>query len=263
MDTVRNRMWLWGHEAGSHDTGWGISGPARITPVEAAFYMDVPNMIMVRYQDRPEMPFDRFAVPFRALNQVLWSVVGGAGRSSEEERRHVLELAARNPNVVGVFMDDFFRRPHEEGDLGALSVDTLQALRDQMTVAGRRLGLGVTLYTYQLDMPLKRHLALCDWVSLWTWIAPDLKRLEENMARCEEIAPDSRKLLGLYMYDYGRRRPMPVETMAMQCETALRWLRAGRIEGMIFLASCICDLELEAVEWTRQWIARVGGAELA
>jgi len=27
---------------------------------------------------------------------------------------------------------------------------------------------------------------------------------------------------------------------------------------MIFLASCICDLDLEAVEWTRDWIAARG-----
>lgn len=27
---------------------------------------------------------------------------------------------------------------------------------------------------------------------------------------------------------------------------------------MIFLASPICDLEFEAVEWTRQWIDRMG-----
>ena len=30
------------------------------------------------------------------------------------------------------------------------------------------------------------------------------------------------------------------------------------IDGVIFLASCICDLELQTVEWTRQWIAEVG-----
>ena len=34
--------------------------------------------------------------------------------------------------------------------------------------------------------------------------------------------------------------------------------RQGRIDGMIFLASCLCDLGLEAVEWTRAWIADVG-----
>ncbi len=31
----------------------------------------------------------------------------------------------------------------------------------------------------------------------------------------------------------------------------------GRIEGMIFLASNVCDLELDTVEWTRKWIADV------
>ena len=139
METVRDRMWLWGHEAGSHDTGWDISRSSRITPVEAAFYMDVPNMIMVRYHDKPEMPFDQYAIPFRRLKQVFWSVVGGAGRSSEEERKHVLELAARNPNIIGVFMDDFFRRPQGEGDLGVLSVEELQSLSG---ISSRLAGAG-------------------------------------------------------------------------------------------------------------------------
>jgi hypothetical protein len=51
---------------------------------------------------------------------------------------------------------------------------------------------------------------------------------------------------------------MPVEWMRHQCELGLTWLKEGKIEGMIFLASCICDLDLEAVEWTRAWIREVG-----
>ena len=64
------------------------------------------------------------------------------------------------------------------------------------------------------------------------------------------------------MYDYGSRKPMPVDLMQHQCELGLQWLRDGRIDGMIFLASCICDLELEAVEWTREWIQEVGDKPL-
>ena len=64
------------------------------------------------------------------------------------------------------------------------------------------------------------------------------------------------------MWDYGQKAPMPLESMKQQCELGLRWLREGRIEGMIFLASCICDLELEAVEWTRTWIASVADQAL-
>ncbi len=36
----------------------------------------------------------------------------------------------------------------------------------------------------------------------------------------------------------------------------MAWLKAGRIEGMIFLATCICDLGLETVEWLREEIRR-------
>ena len=57
------------------------------------------------------------------------------------------------------------------------------------------------------------------------------------------------------MWDYGAKQPMSLRAMEQQCSLGLRWLQEGRIEGMIFLAACICDLNLEAVEWTRRWIS--------
>src|SRR6185312_16786649 len=77
--TVRDRLWLWGHPAGAHNKDWGLSEPSRITPVEAAYYMSIPNVVMVRYSGKPEMPFDQYAIPFRPLKQVVWSVVGAGG----------------------------------------------------------------------------------------------------------------------------------------------------------------------------------------
>jgi hypothetical protein len=262
MTTVRDRMWMWGHEAGSHDTGFDIQRTSRMTPAEAAFYMDLPNMIMVRYLDNPPIPFDQHAISFRPLKEVYWSVVGAAGRNSQEELDHVLDLAKRFPNITGIFMDDFFHSSGAEGELAVLPVSDIQAMRDKLVVDGKRLDLGVTLYTHQLDMPLGPYLDLCDWVSLWTWNSDDLVHLEENLAKCEKLSPHSKRLLGLYMWDYGPKRPMPLERMKMQAETALRWLRAGRIGGIIFLASCICDLDLDTVEWSRAWIRQVGDEQL-
>lgn len=224
--------------------------------------MGVPNVIMIRYLDDPPMPFDQYAIPFRALKQVYWSTVGGDGITSEAERTHVLELARRLPNIVGFFMDDFFHSPHRTDDLGALSIREIQAMKAGMRSVGRPLRLGVTLYTHQLDLPLGPYLDECDDVSLWTWRASDLKDLEASLERCEKLTPSSDKLLGLYMYDYGTQSPMPVDLMQLQCEAALRWLKEGRIRGMIFLATCICDLELDAVEWSRRWIAEVGDTPL-
>ena len=76
------------------------------------------------------------------------------------------------------------------------------------------------------------------------------------------MAPALPKVLGCYMWDYGQKGPMPVDLMEMQCELGLKWLHEGRIQEMIFLASCVCDLELEAVEWTRRWVARAGDTPL-
>ena len=95
-------------------------------------------------------------------------------------------------------------------------------------------------------------------MSFWTWKAADLTDLERNLTTVEKLAPGCGRVLGCYMWDYGQKAPMPLHLMQQQCELALSWLKEGRIEGIIFLASCICDLDLEAVEWTRRWIAEVG-----
>jgi hypothetical protein len=143
-----------------------------------------------------------------------------------------------------------------------LSVDEITAMKADMHTAGRPMRLGVTLYTHQLGMPLGPYLAQCDDVSLWTWNAPDLKDLESNFEKFEQLTPNSDKLLGLYMWDYGLHQPISLDLMEKQCNKALDWLKQARIRGMIFLASCICDLGLDAVEWSRDWIAGVGDTAL-
>jgi len=255
MEKIRDRFWIWGHEAGSHDKTWGTPKPSRMTPAEGAFYLDVPNMIMIRYEDKPEMPFDQYALAFRPLKKVVWSITGAGGVTSETERNHIIELAQKFPNIVGVFMDDFFI-----GDgKGALSIDELKDFRNQLILPEKKLDLMVTTYTHDLDTPSTAdYLALCDVASIWTWKAADIADMDTTFQKFESVAPDCRKLLGCYMWDYGTHQPMPIDMMKMQCKKGLKWLKEGRIEGMIFLASCICDLELDAVEWTRNWIAEVG-----
>ena len=258
---VRDKLWIWGHEAGSHNEGWEIPRPSRMTPVEGAFYLGVPNIIMIRYDGKPPIASDdQYIIPFRALKRVVWSITGAGGVTSSEEIKHAFQLAARNPNVTGVFMDDFFKGDGE----GALTVEELWNVRNQLTLPKRKLDLMVTLYDGALDTPaIVKYLELCDKIALWTWVANNLEDLERNFEKCEKISPGSDKLLGCYMWDYGTHKPMPVDLMEMQCNTGLRWLREGRIDGMIFLASCICDLDLDAVEWTRSWIAEVGNEKVS
>jgi hypothetical protein len=264
--TVRDALWIWAHYEGSYNGAWGLPANSSITPIEAARSMGLQNMILIRYNGRPKPPFDAYAAPLRDMKQLMWSVVGtgsGSGRL-DKQREHVFDLAAKMPNISGLFMDDFFNfdKPGQPLSPSARAED-LKQLRKRLTIGGRKLDLGVTLYTHQLDHRITPYLEYCDIVSLWTTDSADLAHLEENFAKLQTLMPGKRVLLGLYMWDFsGGGKPMPLERMKRQCRLALQWLHEGRIEGMIFLGSNICNLNLEAVDWTRSWIAEVGGQPL-
>lgn len=259
--TVRDKFWIWGHPAGSHDKDWGLPASSRITPVEAAHYMGIPNAIFVRYEGDPEPPFDQYALPFHSLREVVWSVVGAAGATDVAERDHVIDLAKRSSNFSGVMMDDFFTGARE-GKLAALTIDQLKQVQRQLKDGRKKLDLWVVLYDRQVKDPVGPHVSQCDVVTFWTWEARNIGNLNRDFAKAEQLAPNARKVLGCYMWDYGTKQPMPVSVMERQCEVGLEWLHEGRIDGMIFLASCIGDLGLETVEWTRRWIEKVGGQSL-
>jgi hypothetical protein len=256
--TVRDAFWLFGVPAGANNEGWGVPRPSRMTPAEGAHYLGVPNLFMICVKDKPPMPFDQYALAFRPLKRVAWSIVGSGGYTEEAQRKHVLQLARRFGNIVGLFMDDFFRR---DGS-GALTPEQLKELRKHMAIDGRKLDLYVVMYQHLLHLDVREHLQFIDKITFWTWKSEDLNQLERNFERLEQVAPEHGKLVGCYMWDFGNRGPMPVELMKRQCQLGLNWLRQGRLEGMVFLANSVCDLELEAVEWTRQWIAEVGDQAL-
>jgi hypothetical protein len=266
LATVRDRLWLWGHDAGAHNDGWGLPGPSRITPAEAAFYLGIPNLIMVRYHGRPPLPFDRYTVPFRPLKRVVWSVVGAAGQTDAGERAHVLDLAGRRPNIVGLMLDDFFAGSPEQSSEGsapaALTLNELRQLRGQLTVADRQLELWVVLYEHQLTATLSPYLEMIDTITFWSWDVAGLPNLPSRFTVLEKLAPGAGKVLGCYLWDYAGRRPMAMDLLQRQCAFGLEGLMTGRLDGLIFLASCLCDLELEAVEWVRRWIAEVADQPL-
>lgn len=404
-ELVRDRLWLWCHAAGAHTHSveqYGLPGKSTITPHEAARYMGLRNVLMVRHGDDLLPPTPECAATVADLDRVVWSIEGGGGADVDG----VLGLRKTLPNLCGVMMDDYFgrvavappmwlaennpafpvtlaltfpeavvadrvelvqsqwttgdyrssgfvletsthgatwrevargevppkaggavdiavasgpikalrisilgTRDHDQAmscgltrvrifdgakqipldgvaasasseypghpasnvlktglapDAGPFSLEALRKLRERLHSGdGRPLDIWVVLYTGEFNMAsLKPHLDLCDVVTMWTWNASDLARLGDSFARFGEIVGRKRKVLGLYMWDYGAHQPIPVDAMKQQCETGLCWLREGRIDGMIFLASCICDLGLDAVEWSRKWIAGRGGEKL-
>ncbi len=270
MTSIKNKFWVWAHPVNSHYnySEWSPEiVQSRMTPAEAAGYLGVENLLMVRYANQPQPPFDQYAMALEPMKQVVWSILSaidlkaGISESADPDLEAVLDVARKNKNVTGVVLDDFFGR---DGKDAALSVEQLQAIRDKLQNQERKLDIWAVYYdilcgktpAFEIVEP---YLKRCDVLNHWTWNAKDLEHLEENFAKTQVVAEkcDCRIVLGCYMYDYGEKKLMPIELMQKQCELGLKWLNEGSIDGMVFLASCICDIGLETVEWTKNWIRQI------
>jgi hypothetical protein len=82
MPTIRDRIWLWGHAAGSHNADWNLPAPSTIGPVEAATWLGIPNLLMIRYDGQPAMPYDELADSMSGLRRVGWGITGARGETS-------------------------------------------------------------------------------------------------------------------------------------------------------------------------------------
>lgn len=272
--TVRDRIWVFANPVNAdYDM---VRKRSIMTPLEAAVYMGAPNIIMAnQYPGRDfgregtfrafEPPFEQYAYALKVLKRVAWSIVGAGGVTRDLERQQVLAMARQTPNIVGVFMDDFFHN-RNSGNIASLTVDQLREIQKQPKAGDKKLDLYVTLYTRQIDPAISDYLKLIDVVTLWTWETAELTNLEANLAKLERLAPKTRILLGCYTADYDRNRIPPwidlgVPRMQRQCEIGLRWLREGRIEGIIIYGTAM-DLGWESVEWAREWLQKVGETKL-
>ena len=261
MNNIRDRFWIFTCAANSDFPHMGRRSV--MTPVEGAFFLGIPNIIVVQSSTneapygRLDPPFAQYALAMRPLQRLVWSVVGSGSFTSPEETEEVLELARNTANFRGIMLDDFFHG-RNEGKRARLTVEELTVIRRRFREVNEELSIFATLYMSQCDLPIHDYLELIDVITLWTGDPADLVNLESNFEKVDQLAPHKRKMLGCYLADYGQKRGVPVPMMKLQCETGLRWLREGKIEGMVFLGNTTMDFGFDSVEWTRDWIREVG-----
>lgn len=273
-NTVRDKLWLFSNPT---NADYGLLRKRSVmSPFEAAVYMGIPNIFMVQQYPRKGQeswykpwtpPLEQYTIPLTLLKRVAWSLVGASGATKESERKEVLAMALKTPNIVGVYLDDFFHdKPGRP--VASLTLHQLQDIQHQIKKPAKKMDMYVTFYTRLLTLPhVTEYLKLIDVITLWTWETEELANLDSHLTQLEELMPKSRKMLGMYTVALNEKRTpawtgMPIPLMRNQCEQALAWLRSGRIEGIIVYGGTTIDLGFEAVNWTREWIRKVGDIEL-
>ena len=265
METFRDKLWLMGEDPDGHysddgETGlpnqYNLPGHSRMTAIEGLFYLDIPNMCRVRIKGTPMPPYDQHTEAMRPCREVTWSILGAGNSTFDDwvDVDEVIKQANKFENVTGGFYDDFFGKNRRT----VYPPERLREIRQRCDerVIGKKLNMWVTLYEYNLEQipDIKPWLDEFDYITLWVWYGKNLEKMESYYEQVFEMCPDKKVVAGMFMYNYGERCPMSVSQMKRQGDYFLSLMREGKIDGIMFVGNPICDLGLEAVEWTRNWI---------
>ena len=267
MKTIRDAFWIWGHDAGCHHDPkyhWNIPGENKLGPWEGACALgNIPNCCRVVFAGKPEPPFDDETEKLKGFSQVVWSIVGDAGsqRNNDggDDLAEVLRIAAKFPNVTGGIVDDFFRPKTRDA---RMSPDAFHQAAERLHNAPRPLKLWLVYYAALFDIDYSAWLDSADVITFWNWNSRELAHAEENLERVIALTPSKEHLAGCYLYNYGDSRPLTRDEMAFQLDIYYRFLKEGRIPGVIACANTVADIELEAVDYFRNWLAEHGDETL-
>jgi len=259
---MRDVLWVWGNpemaEEGAHDLG----SFAQAGPAERAQLLGVDNIVMAGYGlPHDEQEADACTKQVAGFPHLVWEIGcddegGGPPFEYAETLGRIRRLADAYPQIEGVLVDDMSTVKIDRG----FKPEHLRQIQELLSGEYGRLNVWGVLYTMTLDREgIQQYIDELDVINLWTWHAKDVVDIEKNVAECERRWPGKPIVLGLYLYDYGQGRRMPPDLLETQCATALELAHAGRIQGIVLLT---INNDREALAWTANWIARVGGQKI-
>ena len=261
MAKLRDRFWVWGHPEGRYNHEYGNDQDSRMTPMEGALYMGARNMFMVPVGVKVNMR--QYNKSFVTLDHVGWCISNAADDPTLMEE--VIRQARDFPNIsCGVF-DDFV------GYLGRhpLPAERYHAVHERMQGNEvRPLDMWMVLYTHEFgedpgkDAAFQPYVDAFDGVILWTWGEYRLPLFEERYRRFCDMTAGKRRMLGLYLYDFGGNGKATADAAAWQLERYSGLLRAGEIEGIVLHTNTMADLDHEAYDVEREWMLKHGDEPL-
>jgi hypothetical protein len=180
-------------------------------------------------------------------------VAQGDPATVRSEGENVARLAKRFPNVTGVYCDDlmglmkrFKYGPKEFGTIRSVIRDLNPAL-DLWTV----------VYTHELEQAdfwagLRPHI---DVVTLWIWESKNIGQMHNSVDQCRERFPDKPIVMGVYLRDYTKKAPVPVDCVRKQMEGIADLIGQGKLAGYTILAAVLIDGHRAQADAVRDFIA--------
>jgi len=155
------------------------------------------------------------------------------------EARKVAHLAGQFPNITGAFCDDllglmkrFKVGPKQFGGIRA-------AIRD----LNPQLKLWTVVYSHEIEQAdfwaeMRPHI---DVVTLWIWESQNIGHMRQYVDQCRKLFPDKPIVMGVYLRDYTKVAPIPVDRVIAQMEGIADLIGKGALAGYSILAAVLID----------------------
>ncbi len=260
-EVVRDIMWVWGNPGMGKPGKHTVASFAQAPSAKRAQLLGIPNLVMAGAGlPEDEKQADTWTKEVSHCPQLVWEInadgKGGPPFVYEKKIAVLRKLIDKYPKIEAVLLDDMSTVMIRKG----FKPEHIRQLRKQLSGKYASVDIWGVWYTMTFNQKgIEEYIKELDVINMWTWHAKDLVDLEKNVAHCEKLFPEKPIVVGLYLYDYGPRRRMPMDILKQQCQTALKLAHAGRIEGIVFLT---INNDAETVGWAADWVKRVGGQKL-
>jgi len=252
-------LWVWANPEMEQPGPHTAASFARAGSTERARLLGVPNIALAGTGvPNDESKAGSLTAAAAPAPRLVWETTPdgeGIGPPFVYTKRmqQIRGLAQKYPQIEAILLDDMSTGKIDRGFRAA----HVRHIREQL--AGTKIKIWGVVYTMSLGTHLAECIAEVDVINLWSWHARDTVGLERHVSRLENDFPNKPILLGVYLYDYGGKRRMPLYLLEKQCELARKLAHAGRVAGIVFLT--IHD-DPEAIDWVAGWVKRIGNEEI-
>jgi hypothetical protein len=171
----------------------------------------------------------------------------------QAEGENVARLAQEFANVTGVYCDDLLglmKRhnygPPEFGNIRAAIRNVNSALK-----------LWTVVYTHEFEQAdfwtaMRPHI---DVVTLWIWDSDNIPHMPQYVDQCRQLFPDKPIVMGVYLRDYTKVAPVPVNRVKSQMDGIARLVDGGKLAGYSILAAVLIDGHRPQADAVRDFLA--------
>ena len=263
---LRDKFWLWGHPEGYFDNNendYGFHSTSRMTPTECCLYLGISNLFMVPL--RRAVNRRQYNKAFKPLLGVGWECFGADRDPAKLDV--IIKESYEFKNIRAAVFDDFFVQLKKRE--GGVDAEALKNIRSRLAIEGARpLDMWMVLYTWEFGLdPVSDELAkpLLDafgGLIMWTWEEKDVPLIPEKFEKLKCLSPDTRKMFGCYLYNFGEKKQATAEAVKWQLDYYREKLISGEAEGVVLHTNTMADADFVAYDAAVEWMEEHGDEEI-